>query len=254
MGHDVDLFVLDRSRRVDQLLRQRIGAVPGAGSLVHRVAGKLTYVVPGYVSPVEVHHGRLGLLGEHAAYPALLARRRQPLDVDSVRTWIPSREDQLVVQVLQRIYAHLSLRLSDVLHTVVIVRHPTFDWDYAVATARRIGILHGLCCYLGYVGEVYQRSAGTRLAWPDVRGLAMPRWAGHPQFRGDHYGFPRGRVLARVYGAKLLSDLKALDWRGVGKLLLLVAIAVVVGLRALCRRAVRSDPRGGSVHDAGGGT
>ena len=253
MGHDVDLFVMDRSRHVDGLLRERLGAAPGAGSLVHRLAGKLAYVVPGYSSPVEVHHGRLGLLGEHATYPAMLVRRRQPLEVEGVRTWIPSREDQLIVQALQRIYAHLSLRLSDVLYTVSIIRLPGFDWDYVVATARRIGIVDGLSCYLRYVEEVYRRSVGVPLESPDVRRLATARWAGHPQFRGYLYGFPRGRVLARVYAGKLLADVAALNWRGVGKLVLLVGVAVLVWLRILWRRAARLGPHGRIVPDAEGG-
>lgn len=253
MGHDVDLLVLDRSRRVDGLLKQQLHAAPEAGSVAHRMAGKRGYAVPGYRSPVEIHHGRLGLLGEHAAYPALLVRRRRRLEVDGIVTWVPSCEDQLIVQALQRIYAHLSLRLSDVLHTVELIRLPGFDWDYVVGTARRMGLLDGLACYLRFVEEVYRRSTDAPLESPAVRRLAAASWAGHPQFRGAHYRFPRGRVLARVYGAKLLADAKSLDWRGVGTLLLLVPVALIVGLRTLWHRLARLGPRGRIVARVEGG-
>ena len=240
MGHDVDLLVLDRSRRVDGLLAARLVAMPGRGSLTHRVAGKRAFVVPGCPSPVELHHGRLGLLGEYAAYPAQLVRRRQPLEVDGVRTWVPSPEDQLLVQALQRIYVHLSLRFSEVLSAATALRSAALDWDYLAATARAIGILDGLACYVGYVQEIHRRSAGARLEAPAVRVLAAPRWAGSPRFRGDAYRFPVARVLGRVYGAKLLADVKTRNWRGVGRLGLLLPLAVVVGARNLARLAARS--------------
>lgn len=236
MGHDVDVFVLDPQARVDALVRHALGAVPERTSLTSRVAGKRAYSIHGHPVPVEVHAGRLGHVGEHVAFAALVARNRREVAVGGVRTWIPSREDQLIIQVLQRMYAHLNLRVSDVLLTVDTVRQPGLDWDYVTGTARRAGVVEGLARHLAYVREAHLRSTGADLGSPDVRRLAARRWLGSLRFERSRYRFPVLRHLARVYGAKALTDAAGRDWRSLAMLGLLPPLAFTAAVRALVRR------------------
>lgn len=236
MGHDIDLFVVDRTRRSDALLMEQLGAVQDRNSLTNSVAGKRAWVVPGVPLPVEIHHGRLGHVGEHAAFAESMARNRREIVVGGIRTWVPSREDQLIVQVLQRMYSHLHLRVSDVALSIHTVREAAFDWDHVAASARRIGVLPGLVGYLECVRQIHRRSVGQELPVPEPRRLGARVWHLNARFAGSTYQLPRGRTLMRVYGAKLAADVRAGRCASVGRLALLPPLALSAAAGAVWRR------------------
>jgi hypothetical protein len=234
MGHDIDLFVSDHSAGIDALLTRTLGASPIRGSLSHRTAGKTSYELSGCPSPVEIHHGRMGQIGEHTAYPAILMKNRRWTTVGGISTYVPSPEDQVILQALQRIYDHLSIRLSDVVHTVAALRAP-LDWPYVVETSRRAGIFDGVCCYLTYVDQIHEAVFGTSVVPEALQpALGRHRW-GSVQFKEGVYRFPTGSVVGRVYGAKFLAELRALNWEGAGRLALLPPLAVLAALGRLER-------------------
>ena len=241
MGHDVDLFVGDRSDRIDRLICCAYPCAPGADSLSNRVAGKTSWEVEGQPTPLEVHHGRLGHVGEHESYAAMLLRRRIQVDIAGIRTLVPAPEDQLILQVLQRVYSHLSLRVSDVVHTVHLFRHD-MDWTYILKTTRRIGIFGGLCCYLRYV-EAICRTVGESLSHPEAwKPLAEKGW-GDIRLGRWHYRFPVVSIPGWLYGKKLAHDLGSRNWGGAGRLLLLAPLALAAAGRAVLRRAARGRSR-----------
>jgi hypothetical protein len=241
MGHDVDLFVGDRSDQIDRLIRRAYPCAPGADSLSNRVAGKTSWEVEGQPTPVEVHHGRLGHVGEHEIYAAMLVRRRARLDIGEITTFVPSAEDQVILQALQRVYGHGTVRVSDVFHTIRLLSGD-LDRDYVVKTTRRIGILAGLCCYLRYV-EAICRTVGESLPHPETwKPLAARGW-GDIRLRGWHYRFPAMWVFGRLYAGKLAHDLASGDWASAGRLLLLPPLAAVAAGRAVIRRAARGRDR-----------
>lgn len=90
MGHDVDLFVMDRGARIDSIIVTDLGGKPLPDSLVNRISRKTGYEIPGFSTPVEVHHGRMGHLREYAAYPRRVIERRVEISVGGVTTWIPA--------------------------------------------------------------------------------------------------------------------------------------------------------------------
>jgi len=241
MGHDVDLLVLDRSNRIDSLVGQSFKSVRGADSLINRVAGKTSWEVEGEPTPLEVHHGRLGHVGEHNVYPGILFRRRAQVQIAGITTCVPSPEDQLIVQVLQRIYAHLSLRVSDVVHTARLLGHD-MDWDYIVETTRQIGVFGGLCCYLRSVDEICQGLGERAVRVETWRHLGQSGW-GNIRLGRWHYRFPVVRVCGRLYGEKLARDLASADWASAGRLLLLPPLAVAAAGRAVLRRAGQGRSR-----------
>lgn len=253
MGHDIDLFVGDRSRRPDAALRQAFGdrMTERSGSLLNRISGKMGYRIEGFSSPLEIHHGRLGHFGEHREFASLLLENRREHEHDGNPVFVPRLEDSLIVQALQRIFGHRYIRISDIVGTVAAVREGTLDWDYITATSREAGVLGGVSCYLSYVEQIYQGVMGQPFL-PAVESLQIQdrRW-GRPAFDGSYYRFPVGSVLGRAYSEKIWNELHKGNWECVGKLSLLPPVACHVTARALARRGIRllsrrSDPRGGA--------
>lgn len=235
MGEDADLLVLDRSSMVDLVIINSLRASVSKGSLSHKLAGKQGYEIHGYSSPLEIHHGRLGHVGEHSLYPKILTRNRQRIRLDGITTFIPSPEDQLIIQVLQRIYSHLCIRLSDVIHAVSLIRREDLKWDYVLAITRRVGIFEGLCCYLSYITQIHKELFGTDAVPPEWREVLVRDCYGKVHFQGRHYSFPVALVLSKVYSKEILALVESWDGEGVARLCLLPPLAILVGLRLLGR-------------------
>ena len=236
MGHDVDLFVLDRSQEVDVLIDNVLSASALKGSLCHKLAGKQGYEIRGYPSPIEIHHGRLGHVGEHTIYPEMLVRNRRRITMDGIATFVPSPEDQLIMQVMQRMYSHLCIRLSDFIHSVLVIRQGDLDWDYIVGTTEQIGIFDGLRCYLQYVNQIYNELFGRDIIPPERREMLARGGIGEIRLKGYHYSFPTVKVVGRLYAKRIFAALGSLNWSGAARMCFLIPLAVLTGFRFFARR------------------
>jgi hypothetical protein len=231
LGGDLDLLVLSPAAEVDALLAQELPAATTHRDLTGWIAGTVAFRVRDVVTPLDVQHGRLGTVGEHRAYAVTLVRNRRRIVIEGTECAVPTPEDQLVLQGVQRIYGRRSLRLSDVAYTVSSLRHDPLDWEYILGTARRIGVLAGLGCYVGYVEQIRRALFGDLLVPATVRDrLPLEGW-GRVEFTRGAYRFPALRVNARLYLKQLVAGLLAANWDGAARLCLLplVGAAVAVG-------------------------
>lgn len=242
-GDDVDLLVLPRSTRVDTAIVAGLATVPVSRDLGERFAGTATYRIRGCASPLDVQHGRLGIVGEHGEFPRVLLQHARPIVVDSMAFTEPPAEDQLVLQGLQRVPGRLRIALCDVVFTVATVRRPGgpgggLDWDYIITTARRHGALPGLGCYLDYVDQIH-RDVFARPLLPEAvaHALTLSGW-GRIAFREGGYRFPLMRANGRLYWRQLRHRIANGDWGGAGRLFL---VPLVAGARA-GRRLTRGAP------------
>jgi len=228
MGADVDLLVLSRSADVDRVILQHVPAEARGRDLRSRVANATVYRVAGCPSLLDIHHGRLGVLGEYTALPAVLVKNRQPARVDGLRGFVPSLEDQIMLQGLERVCGRRSLRLADVVFTVATLRL-ALDWDYILGTTRELGGLHALSCYLSYVDQAYQRCFGSALLPPELRQeLILDGW-GRVEFGSVRLQFPAVRANARIYLHEFDAMIASRNWAGAGRLLLLPLVAASAG-------------------------
>jgi hypothetical protein len=235
MGNDVDLLVLGRSAQVDALITKSLGAFRLKGSLCNWVAGKTAYNINGYPSPLEIHHASIGHIGEHNVFPNSLINNREQVTILGITTFVPCPEDQLIVQVIQRIYGYTYIRLSDVIRTVEIAHQNQLDWEYVVRTTKQVGILTGLCCYMSYIDQIHHSLFGKPFMPPQVRkALILDEW-GKVEFRNWYYRFPTVSVIGRVYSRKFLAEVVSGNWEVVGKLCLLPAVTMLTRLRGLTR-------------------
>jgi len=59
-----------------------------------------------------------------------------------------SPEDQLLIEVVHRIYRHLTVRFADVYNAYNLMEKEKLDWTYILSTAKKYGILPGLVMFI----------------------------------------------------------------------------------------------------------
>jgi Uncharacterised nucleotidyltransferase len=221
MGRDLDLLLLSRSSAAAARVLEALPTSRCRRGLAHWIAGTTTYRIEGCVLPLDVHHGRLGLAGEHGGYPAMLIRNSRRLSLDGRSFMAPSLEDQWVLRGMQGVYSRRSLRLADIVATIASLREDTLDWEYVVETSKRLGTLPGLSGYLHTVDAIHARIFGSEILSGERRhDLKRENW-GPPRYRAGHYWFPGSAVVARLYGRKLLSAAVSGDWVGAVRICLI---------------------------------
>ena len=212
MGRDLDLYVLTRSTQVDRFIVEKCGAAPLRRGLSQKIAGATSYRINGYAAPLDIHHGRMGHLGEHNSYLDVLMINSRKVDIEGTAFLVPSAEDQLLVQGIQRVYGRRYIRLSDIVCTIRLIRQDGLDWNYIVTNANRLGIFHGLCCYLSYVAQIHNELCGRDPlpSWLRSR-LILDGW-GRVEFKDWCYRFANVRVAGRVYMRKFHAAVVSGDW------------------------------------------
>lgn len=235
-GDDVDLLVLPRSRHVDRGIVAGLHTTAVTRDIGEILAGATTYLAAGCPTPLDVQHGRLGMVGEYGTFPQVLVQHARPGGVDGIALAVPLVEDQLVLQGMQRIAGRLRIALGDIVFTIATARRPELDWDYVIATARRHGALPGLSCYLGFVDQIHRDVFWRPLLPPTVQGSLMLHGWGRAEYRGGAYRFPLVRVNGRLCWYQFRQRIAAGDWAGAGRLCL---VPVVAGAR-LARRLTRA--------------
>jgi hypothetical protein len=248
LGSDLDLLVMAPSLDVDRHLLEGLPARAKRRDLGSRVAGAAAYDIVGSL-PLDIQHARLGVAGEHVSFPRELVRHRYAVELGGVSLFTASPSDRLVLQGLQRVYGRHGIQLCDVIYTIGSMRRHQLDWDYIVAMARRIGILAGLSCYLGYVEQIHRALYGTDLPFGTRRPAVRLHGWGRLQFRGYQYRYPTLGVNGRLYGRHLGFHLASLHWREAVRVCLIPAIAAERSVRRLARARSRApEPNGPSLH------
>lgn len=232
MGDDIDLFVRGHTNYADSVLISNFKASSCKRTLLHRIGGKTQYILEDWPSEVEIHHGRLGPMGEHTVFPKFMVGNRRTVDIDGVKLCVPSPEDQFIVQVLQRVYGRFYLRLSELVYAVNAISMETFDWEYIIETTKSIGIFDGLRFYLNCVGLIYQSVIDKSL--PLIRPeLSVPGVPVKMKFSDFHYRLPLKTVARTLYMKKIFLDIRASRWVTVGRTCLLPFFAALAAFKAV---------------------
>jgi len=235
MGHDVDLFVMGNPRTVDDCLRSELTMCESKSSLLNFFSQKTAFQVEGYASPLEIHHRLIGHLGEHAEFPKNLVGNRRCVEMGGVTTYMPSGEDQLILQVIQRIYGHRFMRLSDIIVASKLIYKTSLDWDYIVNTTHAIGVYEGLCYYIKCINNIF-RSIRDEILMDDCRFVDTKL---EINYGNGYYQIPLFSVCSRLFLEKWISDMKLLNWTSAGRLACLPFFALQVGGRNMIQRFVK---------------
>jgi hypothetical protein len=235
VGGDVDLLVSAAPSSVDRILRDLLPSVHGRRSLHEHLAATAVYPVPQFGTAVDVHHRRLGQLGEHARYAALLLSRRRRAEFGAVSCFVPSLEDQLVQQALSYGIGHPAVRLGDAYWTISTVRSGSLDWETVLRTARATGLLPALSCHLSCVEQLHRRLLGRRLLNRDILSRLVHRNWGRMEFQCGSYRLTAARVRAGLFLRQLQAKIQSGDWAAAARLCLLPLLAASAGCQRLAR-------------------
>jgi hypothetical protein len=239
-GSDIDLLV-PVAPDGDRLILGGTLVAPGGIGLAHLLSATRVYRIWDTGLVLDIHHGRVGQLGEHRELAARLIASRRRVTAADVAWWASAPEDALVLQGLDRVAGRRSFRLGDVVSTIRTVR-AGLDWDAVLRTARAVGGLPSLWCYLSYVAQISREALGRELALPPLGMAAATRW-GRAEFKGGLFRFPAVRVSGAVYASAFGAALAAGRWAGAGRLLLLPVLAAAT----LGRRAARTVAAGAQL-------
>lgn len=224
MGSDIDLYVATHSTDVDAEIVKSLDATPVRRHLRNRVDGTATYKVAGCDSLLDIHHGRVGLLGEHKLVGQIIGNGRS-VTVDGSEFLVPSPEDQLILQaakVMQRSH----LRLSDLLTTVKLLREKPLEWNYILKTVRSLGILFELGCYLSFVDQIHHEAFNETVVPEFLKSIVCSKKAAPIEFKNGFYRFPRVRIGLKGYGNRFWSAVRSENWKVASRLSLLPLIAL----------------------------
>lgn len=246
IGADLDLLLVSNAPAVDARLLETAG-IRARRRTRNRLTGATVYEIDGSPSLLDVQRGRLGRMGEDAAFAGMMlaGSHRQVLNGTEIR--VPSPEHQLILQGMQRIFGRADVRLSDLVYTITSLRRDALDWGQILETARQLRVVEGLTCYLSYVEQVHDQVLDGPLLTPALSATVhLPRW-GRLEFRQGSYRFPVVRVNGALYFARLVAEVRGHNWSSAGRLCLAPAVAVVgVVRRALGSGVQYAAPNGAS--------
>ncbi|UCC95852.1 MAG: nucleotidyltransferase family protein, partial [Candidatus Omnitrophota bacterium] len=127
LGHDIDLYTNAPIDDVDDILINVFGAKLQKPSLSERFSQKRNYKVQGY--PIlEVHCSKLGQLGEDNLLAQDLLVGCRKITHAQRSAYILRPEFRLLLCVLQRMYRHFNIRISDIYNTIHLIQNDEIDW------------------------------------------------------------------------------------------------------------------------------
>jgi hypothetical protein len=237
LGRDVDLLVSCDCEVTGEVLTGRAASLRRQ-DLRCRLAGTVSYAIPECDTSVAVHHGRVGRLGEHERFARQILERPRRVSLGSVSFDAPTREDALLLLVLDRLYGRPTLRLRDAHWAITTMRSGVLDWDYLIATARAQNLIAGLGCYLDYVDQIHRQLFGRAVLPAEVRTRLAPGDWGQVAFESGCFRFPAARVTGRLYFAEFCTDLIQGRWEAASRLVWLPIVAAAAGYRRLAHPLV----------------
>lgn len=231
MGRDIDLYVAAQTTDVDDAIVTGLSATPVKRNLRNHIDGTATYRLAGCDSLLDIHHGRMGLLGENKVIGQMIVKGRL-MTVDGTELLVPSPEDQLILQAqkaIQRSY----LRLSDLVATVRLFREETLEWNYILGTVRNLGLSYDLGCYLSFVDQIHREAFKATLVPDFMKSLPRSKKVAAVEFRDGFYRYPRLRIGSTCYANRFWSALRSENWSAASRLSLLPIIALPQIVRRL---------------------
>ena len=151
MGLDVDFMVANKDfRRARGTVIDKFGGKVIPQSTASTLAGKVSLEIEGSPITVEIHGGGFSQIGEYAIPAEPVIKNSRIVKLFGMDFRVTSQEDGLLIDVMHRIYRHMSVRYSDVYNTKKLLDEK-LDWAYINSEAEHMGMMAGLILFLNIV-------------------------------------------------------------------------------------------------------
>jgi hypothetical protein len=217
MGDDVDFLVAgkDLSTTRDTIIEKFNGRIKPQ-SMASTLAGKVSIIIGDSPITVEIHGGGFSQIGEYGIQVEPTIKHSRVVKLFGMEFRVPSNEDMLLIDVMHRIYRHMSIRYSDVYNTKKLLGEERLDWVYVLETVEQAGMMPGLILFLDVVKK-YGDDIGTLGKFPYFVGK---------------------RDFLKNYFAKVLSD--ALHLRVASLLRMLTIYPALLVLESLFGKHIKN--------------
>ena len=240
MGRDIDLYIRPHSTDADALILKGLEATPEKRSLRNRLDGTATYRLAGCDALLDIHHGRVGMLGEHKLFVSQIIRNGRYVTAAGHKFLTPSPEDQLILQALQKVVQRSYLRLSDLVTTVSLLRGEMLDWRYILSTVKDLNSFYSFSCYLNFVEDIHREAFRENILRPFLQTTLSSHEPRSIEFKDGFYRFSRLAIGSRGYANKFCSAVYSENWSVAGRLSLLPLLALTSIVR---KRYTGPSPR-----------
>ncbi|MBN3038376.1 MAG: nucleotidyltransferase family protein [Candidatus Omnitrophica bacterium] len=226
IGRDLDIFILsDRDKAVQALLARFKGTI--ARPVISEVLADKTNIEFNGLPKVEIHHQRLGVLGEDLLYPKIILRNKKLEDIDARPFFVPCDEDRVILAAEHRINRHFNLRICDVYNALRFTKQANFDWNYLWDTAKTLGLKDSVAFYLDYVKKVEESIVKHKDLAGFNKAIAV---------RKSFLRFPVLGVIAKAHSKRFCRFVKSLDFRAALRVFLVIPLLLLASAQKFLGR------------------
>ena len=239
MGGDIDLLIIDPANEISEILKHTLNAHPLKNKFINIISTESSFFIHPLSLLIEIHRGRLGLVGEHKFYPRLILKNRIMSSIDGLNIPVPIPEDQLLIQVIYRMYCRFYFRISDLISPIQLLHNNNLNWEYTIRTAKEIGIIHGLAVYLGYLNRMYQDLYQESLISKSIERALHLDNNKYLYFKRSYYRYSMASVTLKIYMFKMFDDILSARFASAMRILLIPYVAFIYLIRNIRGRKSR---------------
>lgn len=223
-GTDVDMFVDASFKRTKEWVRRVYNGKVRPRKISEVMCGKMSVCIQRH--PIlELHCRRMGQVGEQAAFARSLTKNSRLLETGGFRACIPSKEEQIIIIAIHRLYRHLSFKVSDIVNAIVLLKEGEFNWERLFGLSEDCGMSEGTAYLLGMLENIHIAYFEDGFIPEKYKGLIDN--GARLSFRHWFFRIPLFRVPPRLYAAEAFYFLKKGRIGSVARLSLIPVLSLI---------------------------
>lgn len=223
-GTDVDMFVDAPFKRTKEWVRRVYNGKIRPRKITEVMCGKMSVFIQGH--PVlELHCRMMGQVGEQAALARSLTKNSRLFERGGIRTYIPSKEEQIIIIAIHRLYRHLSFKISDIVNAITLLKESDFNWERLLKLSEDCGMSKGIAYLLGMLENIHIAYFDNGFMPEKYKGLIDS--GAQLSFRHWFFRIPLFSVPPRLYSAEACYFLKRGRLGSVARLSLIPVLSLI---------------------------
>jgi hypothetical protein len=222
MGHDIDLLIPDLKGQ--QLLKEKFSLIEDETSLLNHLSEKSAYLINKNI-PIEMHR-KIGHFGEYNDLTGIF------FENIIIHNDLPilSRENQLILQVIQRFYGHMSIRLSDIILMIDLINQK-LDEVYIKEIAEENNLLEPFSMLLNFLEEYFPNQITNHNLYDIAIGSSKRLTLNHD----ITYRISK-KLVVSLYLKKIKHDFFYCNWQSLKKLVFIPILFIYIEARNFLKR------------------